>query len=205
MLFKPANKYSINSVIKYYQHMILGDYFNLASVSENSILTILKATQVSKAAGIDNLSGRFLKDGAKVLSKPISDLCNLSITSEKFPDPCKVAKLKPLYKKGSLTEPCNYRPISLLPLIYKVTEKVIHDQTSTFLNSKNFTYTYQFGFPKKHSTDFCLSYLNDKILKYFDRSMMTGMILINLQKAFDTIDHDVLLHLTQLTMTCYCI
>ena len=97
MLPKPTNKYSINSVIKYYEHTILGDYFHLASVSENSILTILKATQVSKAAGIDNLSGRFLKDGAKVLSKPISHLCNLSITSEKFPDPCKVAKLKPLY------------------------------------------------------------------------------------------------------------
>ena len=65
MLSKPTNKYSINSIIKYYEHIILGDYFHLASVWENSILTILKATQVSKAAGIDNLSGRFLKDGAK--------------------------------------------------------------------------------------------------------------------------------------------
>ena len=54
MLPKPTNKYSINTVIKYYEHMILGDYFHLASVSENSILPILKATQVSKAAGIDN-------------------------------------------------------------------------------------------------------------------------------------------------------
>ena len=155
--------------------MILGDYFHLASVAENSILTILKATHVSKAAGIDNLSGRFLKDEAKVLSKPISDLCNLSITSEKFPGICKVAKLKPPYKKGSLTKPCNYRPISLLPLISKVIEKVIHNQTSTFLNSKNLLYTYQSGFRKG-----------------FDKGMMTGMILIDLQKAFDTIDHDVL-------------
>ena len=87
--------------------MFPSDYFHLTSVSENSILTILKATQVSKAAGIDNLSRRFLKDGAKVLSKPISDLCNLSITSKKFLDPCKVAKLKPFYKKGSLINPCN--------------------------------------------------------------------------------------------------
>ena len=159
----------------------------------NSILAVLKASQVSKAAGIDDLCGRFLKDGAKVLSKPISDLCNLSITSEKFPDPCKVAKLKPLYKKGSVTEPCNYRPISLLPLISKVIEKVIHDQTSTFLNSKNLLYTYQSGFRKKHSTDFCLSYLNDKILTGFDKSVMTGMILIDLQKVFDAIDYGVLL------------
>ena len=154
--------------------MILCDYFHLAYKD------ILKATQVWKAAGIDNVSGHFLKDGAKVLSKPINDLSHLSLTSEKFLDPCKVAKLKPLYKKGSLTEPCNYRPISLLPLISKVIEKVIHDQTSTFLNSKNLLYTYQSGFRKKHSTDFCLSYLNDKILKGFDRGMMTGMILIDL-------------------------
>ena len=190
---KPTNKYCINTVIKYYKHMILGDLFHLASVSENSVLTILKATQVSKAAGTDNLSGRFLKNGAKVLSKPISDLCNLSITSEKFPDICKVAKLKPLYKKGSLTEPCKYGPIFLLPLISKVIEKVIHNQTSAFLDLKNLLYTYQSGFQKKHSTDFCLSYLNDKTLKGFDKGMTTDMILIDLQKPFDTIDHDMLL------------
>ena len=76
-------------------------------------------------------------------------------------------------------------------MISKVIGKVIHDQKSTFLNSKNLLYTYQSGFRKKHPTDFCLSYLNDKILKGFDRGMMTSMILIDLQKAFDTIDHDV--------------
>ena len=130
---------------------------------------------------------------SKLLTEPFSDLCNLSINSEKFPDSCKLAKLRPLYKKGSLTEPCNYRPISLLPLISKVIEIVIHDQTSTLLNSKKLLYTYQSGFRKKHSTDFCLSCLNDKILKGFDKDLMTGMILIDLQKAFDTIDHDILL------------
>ena len=74
MLPKSTIKYSIKTVIKYYEHIILGDYFNLASVLENSILTILKAFQVLKAASIDNLYGRFLKDGAKVLSSRISDL-----------------------------------------------------------------------------------------------------------------------------------
>ena len=83
----------------------------------------------------------------------------------------------------------------MLPLISKVIEKVIHDQTSTFLNSKNLLHTYQPGFQKKHSTDFCLSYLNDKILKDFDKAMMTDVILIDLQKAFDTVDHDVLLQI----------
>ena len=111
----------------------------------------------------------------------------------KFPDSCKIAKLKPIYKKGSLTEASNYRPISLLPLISKVIEKVIHDQTSTFLNSRNLLYNYQSGFRKNHSTDYCLSFLADKILKGFGKGLTTGMILIDLQKAFGTIDHDILL------------
>ena len=190
---KPPNKFTLNSVFQHYKGIIQSDFFNLATVSENTILTILKNTKVSKAAGLDNLSGRFLRDGAKVLAKPITDICNLSITSGKFPDTCKSAKLKPIYKKGSLTEASNYGPISLLPLISKVIEKVIHDQTSTFLNSRNLLYNYQSGFCKKHSTNFCLSFLNDKILKGFDQALITGMILIDLQKSFDTIDHDILL------------
>ena len=113
--------------------MIQGSQFNLASVSKNWILTILKSTQVSKAAGLDHLSGHFLRDGAKFLAKPIN--------SEKFPDLCKVVKLKPLYKKGSLTQPFNYRPIFLLTLISKVIDNIIHNKTSIFLNSKNLLHT----------------------------------------------------------------
>ena len=180
---KPPNKFTLNAVFQHYKGIIQSDSFNLATVSENTVLTILKNTKVSKAAGLDNLSGRFLKDGATVLAKPITDLCNLSITSGKFPDSCKIAKLKPIYKKGSLTEASNYRPISLLPLISKVIEKVIHDQTSTFLNSRNLLYNYQSGFCKNHSTDYCLSFLNDKIFKGFDQVLMIGMFLINLQKS----------------------
>ena len=86
MLPKAPNKYSINTVIKYYVYMIRGSHFHLASVSKNPILTILKSTQVSEVAGLDSLSGHFLNDGAKFLAKPISDLFNLSINSENFPE-----------------------------------------------------------------------------------------------------------------------
>ena len=127
------------------------------------------------------------------MAKPTTNLCNFSITSGKFPDPCKIAKVKRIYKKRSLTEASNCRPISLLRTISKVIEKVIHDQTTAFLYSKNSIYNYQPGFLKNYSTDYCLSFLNDKILKCFDQGLMTGMILIDLQKVFDTMDHDILL------------
>ena len=150
--------------------------------TEIDIEKILRGTNVCKAPGIDDL-----------LSKPISELCNLSIKLGSFPDACKIAKLKPLFKKGSKTNPSNYRPILLLPLISKVIEKLIHEQTSTFLAKNEILYNYQSGFRKKHSTDSFLTFLYDKILKGFDEGLMTGMILIDLQKAFDTIDHDILL------------
>ena len=73
----------------------------------------MKNVEVTKAAVIDQISGKLLKDGARILATPISELCDLSITLESFPDPCKIAKVKPLFIKGSKTNPSNYRPKSL--------------------------------------------------------------------------------------------
>ena len=109
------------------------------------------------------------------------------------PDDCKIAKLKPLYKNGKKTDPQNYRPIFLLPYISKILEKVIHGQTMEFVTKKNILYQFQSGFRKVHSTDSCLSYLQDKVAKGFDSGLLTGMILIDLQKAFYTIDHKILI------------
>ena len=86
------------------------------------------------------LSGRFLKDGSKVLAIALAQICNLSIKLSTVSDECKIAKLKPLYKKGKKTDSKNYRPISLLPVISKIFEKVIHDQTMDFVTKKNILY-----------------------------------------------------------------
>ena len=163
----------------------------LDSTTERYLFNILKTAEVTKAAGIDQISGKFLEHGARILAKPISELCNLSMTLGSFPDACKI--VKPLFKKGSKTDPSNYRPISLLPLLSKVFERVVLDQTEEFLSLNKVLYDYQSGFRKNHSTDTCLSFLNDKILKGFDYGLVTSMILIDLQKAFDTINHDILL------------
>ena len=85
------------------------------------------------------------------------------------------------------------KTISKLSKISKIIEKFIHEQASSFLSNNELLYNYQSGFRKNHSTDSCLTFLHDKILKGFDKGLMTGMILVDLQKAFDTIDHDILL------------
>ena len=77
--------------------MILDD-FCLDNTSEEIVTKIMTNTESSKAAGVDRLSGRFSKDGANILAKPISALCNLSISQGVFPNACKVVKLKPIFK-----------------------------------------------------------------------------------------------------------
>ena len=84
-----------------------------------TVLALLQNIDPSKAVGLDNLGGRFLKDDATELSLPVAQLINLSIKSSIFPEKCKIAKLKLLYKKGSALVPKNYRPISLHPLLSK--------------------------------------------------------------------------------------
>ena len=96
-----------------------------------------------KAAGIDNISGKFLKDGANILAK--------------------------------------------LPSISKIIEKAINDQTQAFLDENKILYRFQSGFRKHFSTDLCLSYLNNKIATGFKSGLQTDMIVIDLQKAFETI------------------
>mgnify|MGYP001795459600 FL=1 len=189
--------------LKIYDTISTKSYYSKLNASTNSfkfnecnkdiIEKILLNFNVSKAAGIDDLNSRFLKDGAEILSTPLMQICNLSLKLSTFPTECKVAKLKPLFKKGSLTEPKNYRPISLLPLLSKVLEKVVLDQTQNYLKENDLIYELQSGFRNNHSTNFCLSFLSDKILSGFDSGLLTGMILIDLQKAFDTINHVILL------------
>ena len=130
---KPPNKFTLKTVFQHYKGIMQTDSFNLATVSEN-ILNILKITNGSKAASLDNLSGRFLKNDAEVLAKPITDLCNLSITSRKFPDSCKIAKLKAIYKTGSLTEASNYRPISFLHTVNIKSNRESYSQSNQHLS-----------------------------------------------------------------------
>ena len=103
-------------------------------MSEETVLKLLQDLDENKAAGLDNLSGKFLKDGATALAKPISQICNLlSIKYSIFLSDFKIVTLKPLFKKGSKTDPKNYCRTSLLLLVSRIIEKANHDQTQSFL------------------------------------------------------------------------
>ena len=189
-----TNRFGLSSVEKYYKDKLNGkEKFKFQEVSESSVEKLLKEIDTSKATGIDQIPAKFLKDAAPVISVHITKIINLSIKTETFPSECKIAKLKPLYKKGAKTEPENYRPISLLPLISKIIEKSIHDQLLDHLTKSNLLYTHQSGFRANHSTDTCLSQLTNMIINGVEKGKHTGMILIDLQKAFDTLNHEILL------------
>ena len=103
----------------------------------------------------------------------------------------KQARVKPLYKKGSQLEVGNYRPVSILSIVSKVLERSVYCQLSDFLQHNYMQYEFQSGFRRKFSTDTCLIHLLDYIRDNNSNGLFTGMIMLDLQKAFDTVDHDI--------------
>ena len=130
---QPPNWYTINFVSGCYEKLSLSKNFKLDSITEDCLLKLFKNVEVTKAAGIKQVSGKFLKDGVWISEKPISELCNRSMILEGFPDTCKMAKVKPIFKKGLKSDPSNYSSISLLLLLSEVFEKVALDQAKEFL------------------------------------------------------------------------
>ena len=125
--------FDINSVREFYKRRNLEENsFHFTKVSEKTISNFLKELKTNKGTGIIfwNYSN-FLKNGSKVLATPIAQICSLSIKLSAVPDECKIAKLKSLYKKGKNTDPKNYKPITLLPVISKILEKVIQIKLCT--------------------------------------------------------------------------
>ena len=96
---KSPNRYAIKFVSDYYEKLSLSENFKLDSIAEGHLFNLLKNIKVTKAVGIDQISGKFLKDGARILTKPVSELCNLSMALESFPNACKIAKVKHYLKR----------------------------------------------------------------------------------------------------------
>ncbi len=117
---------------------------------------------------------------------------NLSITTNVVPDAFKCARVKPLFKKNSRLDEGNYRPVSILCIASKILERAVYTQLEDYLCQNNLLFDLQSGFRGNYSTDSCLIYLQDHIRSQTSIGNYTGMVLLDLQKAFDTVDHAIL-------------
>jgi hypothetical protein len=174
------------------QNVKAGD-FALTSVKEEEILKLLKNVSTKKATGLDSLPARFLKDASENIVSPISHIINLSVKTGIVPNELKLARVVPLHKKGSTLCEGNYRPVSILSIMSKVLERVIYNQLESYLSKNNLIYNLQSGFRQGYSTDTCLIYLTDYIKNQMEEGKYTGLVMLDLQKAFDTVDHKILL------------
>jgi hypothetical protein len=146
----------------------------------------------SKSTGIDEIPACFLKDSSDVICDPLLHIVNLSILSESVPSSLKKARVVPIFKKGSRLDMGNYRPVSVLCVVSKILERAVHGQIMEYLGKHNLLFDYQSGFRGQFSTDSCLINLTDFLKSEISKGRYVGMVLIDLQKAFDTVNHGLL-------------
>lgn len=194
-LEKPTTKYGLGHVADFYQKEkgIKPNSFAFLDVSADDVHKALNNLSSNKATGIDAIPARFLKDGASVVAHPLSEIINQSLRIGIVPKDWKLARVTPLHKKGSKTLVNNYRPISILTAFSKVVERLIHDQIMDYFTSNSLIYDFQSGFRPSYSTDSCLIHLTDYIKQQSDKGKLTGMVVLDLEKAFDTVDHSILI------------
>ena len=142
---------------------------------------------------MDGIPARALKAGSPILSFYLSHLFNLSLSSGCVPISWKKKRVTPVFKKGDTDDVNNYRPISILPIAMKVFEKVVHYQVYDFLDSSKILSSSQSGFRHGHSTDTAVICVSDFILKELGKRKYVRAVLVDLKKAFDTVDHQILL------------
>ena len=152
---------------------------------------LLVVLAIKKATGVDTISAKVLKAGAPVLNSHITSLVNSSITSGVFPDQLKLAQVIPLFKKLDPLDVKNYRPVSILPIISKVFEKVLSEQLSEYFD--NIFHNFLCAFRKGHGCQTTLLRLLEDWKSALDKNYFVAAILMDLSKAFDCLPHDILL------------
>ena len=146
------------------------------------------------SSGHDGISNTLLKTIKNDISQSLTIIINQMLTTGIFPDAFKLSKVIPLFKKGDSSLLVNYRPISLLPTISKVFERVIHDQMYEYFNEFNLLAEQQYGFRKQHSTEYPAIKLIDHVSKGMEAGKTPTSVYIDLSKAFDTLTFEVLLY-----------
>ncbi len=167
--------------------------FEFKELEEYDIAVLMRDLKPTTSAGIDGLSSRILKAAGPSLFKPLKHVLNLSLRSSVFPENWKTGCVTPLFKEGDASNPSNYRPISLLPTLGKLLERVAHTQLYQHFTDHQVLSNCQSGFRKGHSTTTCLFDFLDNIYQEVDEGRLCGVLFLDLRKAFDTVDHKILL------------
>ena len=148
----------------------------------------------SKANGPNSIPTKIMRLLGFNLASCLTKIFNISIQTGQHPKILRTAKAIPIHKKGSLLSVKNYRPISLLSNINKLLEKLVHARLYKFFEKNNILYNLQFGFRRKHSTNHALIEITERIRKCLDNGEYACGVFVDLQKAFDTVNHNILLN-----------
>ena len=167
--------------------------FFLRYTDEDEILKIIKNLKSNKSSGPNSIPIHILKFYADIFCKPISKLVNLSFSQGVFPESLKLAKVIPIFKKNDPQICSNYRPISLLSIFSKIYEKCMHSRLYSFFTKYDLIFSRQFGFRHKYSTGHALLSLIELIKHHIENDKIVSGIFIDLEKAFDTVNHKILL------------
>ena len=154
---------------------------------------IIKELQTAKACGPYSIPVGLLKLTCSTLAPVLTFIINKSLTQGAFPNLLKYANVCPIYKKNDIDKCQNYRPISLLSNIGKIFEKIMYARISNFLQECKILYEKQFGFRKNHSTNHALLSMVEEIRKNLDGKLYSCGVFVDLEKAFDTVNHNILI------------
>ena len=167
--------------------------FSFSTIHPSDVQQAILEIKSSNGAGPDGLDIKFIKLSSHVLAFPLCDLFNLSLSTCVIPLMWKFAKVTPLHKGGDSLDVNNYRPISIISNVAKIFEKLIFRQLSKYINDFSLLTPNQSGFRPNHSTTTALTIFTNDIFSAQDNNRSTGAIFIDLTKAFDMVNHYILL------------
>jgi len=168
--------------------------FAFSPISEVDLLEIVNSLKLKSSYGYDKVSTNLLFKIFPPLISPLTLIINQSLISGIFPSELKIARIKPLYKKNNPECLENYRPISLLPSLSKLFEKAMYNQIYSYFDNSKLFYPSQYGFKKKHSCEHAVLETIDRILHSIDHSKTPFCVYMDLSKAFDVLNHNILLN-----------